>query len=135
MLSHMITVDELQKIARARLKDATVLLDSKRYDGAVYLCGYAIELKLKARICRFLRWTEFPSSGREFEDYKSLKTHNLDVLLHLSGVEQTVKLGFLTEWSIVSQWNPESRYQCVGTLAEPDANMMIASTKKLLAHI
>ena len=32
---------DLSKIARARLRDAEVLYRSRRYDGAIYLCGYA----------------------------------------------------------------------------------------------
>jgi len=131
----MISVNDLQKIAKARLQDATVLLASRRYDGAVYLCGYAVELKLKAKICKTLKWSGFPSNGGEFNNYKSFKTHNLDVLLHLSGLEQELKPAFLAEWSIVSQWDPESRYQSIGTVTGFDANTMITSTKTLLANI
>jgi hypothetical protein len=42
----MITTKDLRSIAKARLKDAEVLSDAKRYDGAVYLCGYAVEINL-----------------------------------------------------------------------------------------
>ena len=62
----MLTRKELQKIARARLKDAQILFQNRRYEGAAYLCGYAIELWLKARICRTLGWEGFPSTNREF---------------------------------------------------------------------
>jgi HEPN domain-containing protein len=51
----MVSISELRKIARGRLKDAEVLLTAKRYDGAIYLCGYAIETALKARICHVLK--------------------------------------------------------------------------------
>ena len=131
----MIPASDLRKIAKARLTDATVLLAARRYDGAVYLCGYAVELKLKARICRTLKWTGFPSSGGEFSDYRSFKTHDLDVLLHLSGLEGKIKPAFLTEWSIVSQWNPESRYQAIGSVSASDASTMINSTRTLVAQI
>ena len=57
----MIPIRELKKLVSARLKDAEVLYKGKRYDGAVYLCGYAVELILKAKICKTLRWPEFPS--------------------------------------------------------------------------
>ncbi|NLJ29092.1 MAG: HEPN domain-containing protein [Deltaproteobacteria bacterium] len=50
----MIAINDLRKIAQARFKDADVLLKAWRYDGAIYLCGYAIELALKARICKIL---------------------------------------------------------------------------------
>src|SRR5712691_5133895 len=67
----MISVAELDNIARARIEDAKVLLTAGRYDGATYLCGYAVEVALKARICRTLNWTEFPSTGSEFQAYRS----------------------------------------------------------------
>jgi HEPN domain-containing protein len=98
----MIPRNELKKIARARLKDADILMASRRYDGAIYLCGYAVEIALKARICQTLKWQGYPSSKREFHDYQSFRTHDLDVLLHLAGREQTIKTNFLAEWSAVA---------------------------------
>ena len=43
----MISTKDLKSAARAYLRDATILLREKRYDGAYYLCGYAVELALK----------------------------------------------------------------------------------------
>jgi hypothetical protein len=80
----MIIVDKLEKLAQARLEDAEVLFKATRYDGSIYLCGYAVELALKARICKTLGWSGFPSTRSEFSNYQSFKTHNLDVLLRLS---------------------------------------------------
>src|SRR6266446_3994402 len=62
----MILVAELEHIARARLDDAKVLLTAGRFDGATYLCGYAVEVALKARICRVLNWSEFPALAASF---------------------------------------------------------------------
>lgn len=47
----MLTRAELTHIAQARLADAEALHQAGRYDGAVYLCGYAVEVGLKHRIC------------------------------------------------------------------------------------
>lgn len=47
---------ELRRLAYARLADSRALYAAGRYDAALYLCGYAVELALKARICRTLRW-------------------------------------------------------------------------------
>jgi HEPN domain-containing protein len=44
----MISTSDLKAIARARLDDARVLLRGKRFDGAVYLSGYSVEVALKA---------------------------------------------------------------------------------------
>ena len=88
---------EIEEIVQARLKDAEVLLEASRFDGSVYLCCYAIELGLKARICRTLQLNEYPTSGK----YKTFKTHDLDMLLHLTGLEDEVKLKYMTEWYVV----------------------------------
>ncbi|MBS1789482.1 MAG: HEPN domain-containing protein [Acidobacteria bacterium] len=92
---------ELNRIAKGRLKDANVLFNAGRYDGAIYLCGYAVETALKARICSTLKWPGFPSTRREFEGYQSFRTHDLEVLLHLSGAEEKIKTKHFVEWSIV----------------------------------
>jgi HEPN domain-containing protein len=131
----MILIDELRKIAQARFKDANVLLNARRFDGAIYLCGYAIELALKARVCKTLRWHGYPSTSGEFKDYHSFRTHDLDVLLHLTGREQSIKVNYFAEWSAVAQWNPSARYQAVGTATEADAKLMLSASEALLRKI
>jgi hypothetical protein len=98
----MVSIVKLRRMARGRLRDAEVLLAAGRYDGAMYLCGYAIEAALKARICRVLKWPGYPSTRKEFEGYQSFRTHDLDILLHLSGTEDKIKTNHLAEWSIVT---------------------------------
>lgn len=51
----MIARSDLTSTARAHLADARLLARNGRYDGAVYVCGYAVEIALKARICRTLK--------------------------------------------------------------------------------
>ena len=58
----MPTRNELKELAKLRLKEAETLFDAGLYDGAVYVCGYVIELALKARICKLLDISEYPSS-------------------------------------------------------------------------
>jgi hypothetical protein len=128
----MLTRGELRRIARARLRDAEILLAAGRYDGAVYVCGYAVEMALKARICRALHWEGYPSTRREFQNFQSFRTHNLDVLLSLSGVERRIKTHFLAEWSAVVTWDPEVRYKPVGSAARHDAELILASARDLL---
>ncbi len=62
----MATKTELRTLARARLKEAQILFEAKRYDAATYLCGYAVELALKARICQTLGYTHFPETNKAF---------------------------------------------------------------------
>ncbi len=131
----MLDKKEITKIAKARLKDAEVLHSSRRYEGAVYLCGYAVELSLKARICKTLRWSGYPSTNNEFRDYRSFKTHDLDVLLHLSGIEQRIKTELFAEWSAVAQWSPESRYKPIGNATGSDASLMLSAATTLLREL
>jgi len=128
----MISTKDLRAIARARLRDAQVLLKAKRFDGAFYLSGYAVEMALKARICRTLKWREFPQSGREFEDFRSLRTHSLEVLLKFSGVEERVTAMRPAEWSVVAEWDSEKRYQAVGALKPLEAEQMVKYVERLL---
>jgi HEPN domain-containing protein len=127
----MISRIDLRKLANARLADSEILFEKGRYDGAVYLSGYAIEVALKARICRTLKWPDFPSSAKEFEPYRSLRTHDLDVLLSLSGIEKKIKPKHLTEWSIIATWDPEVRYKSTKAKRQ-DALSMIEAVKTLL---
>lgn len=107
----MISRNELRKIARERLKDAKALLRAGRYDGAIYLGGYVVEIALKERICKTLRWSGFPQTRGEFQNFSSFRTHDLDVLLSLSGVETLIKTKYLAEWSAVAHLGPRSEIQ------------------------
>jgi hypothetical protein len=94
-----------------------------------------VELGLKARICRTLGWQGYPSTSSEFKDYQSFRTHNLEVLLRLTGREQHIKKNFLAEWSAVAQWNPEARYQSIGRNSESDARLIFAAATTLLSEL
>ena len=128
----MIPVTDLDRIARARLADARTFLAGGRLDSAVYLCGYAIEAALKARICRTLNWPEFPSTSGEFRDYRSFQTHDLHVLLHLSGQEAKIKETYFAFWSIVAAWKVDLRYKLIGTGEKGEAEAMIQAASELL---
>lgn len=133
--SNMISVAELDRIAQARLDDAKALLAATRYDGAIYLCGYAVEVVLKARICRTLNWPEFPATRSEFQAYKSFQTHELDVHLRLSGQEPNVKQHHFAHWNVVAEWKSESRYNVVGTAQQGGADGMIRAAEEVLTEL
>lgn len=57
------------------------------------------------------------------------------MLLHLTGLEDKVKLKYMTEWSIVAQWNPEARYKPIGNVQEADAKDMLDSAKELIKQL
>ncbi len=128
----MISTQELKRIASARLEDAKILYQAKRFDGAFYLCGYAVELTLKTKICKILKWSGFPSTKKEFEGLQSFKTHSLDLLLKLSGQEGKIKIGYLADWSIVVKWDAEKRYSIIGTVNPKEASDMIESAEMVI---
>jgi hypothetical protein len=99
---------------------------------AFYLCGYAVELTLKARICRTLGWPGFPESAQDFKGLQSVRTHDLEVLLRFSGVEARVRAKHLADWSVALEWNPEKRYQVIGQSTAPQAAAMVNCVKRLL---
>ena len=117
---------------RARLVDAEALRIAGRYDSAIYLCGYAVELQLKAAICRTLGWAGFPSSSREFENLRSFRTHDLEVLLRLTGREAESLAAYPKEWEEVSKWNPEMRYSPDGMADERMARAMLDAATTLV---
>jgi len=131
----MITRPVLRRIAKARLQDAEVLFRGRRYDGAIYLCGYAIEVQLKVRICTTLRWTGFPETSGEFQGYQSFKTHDFEDLLHMTARESSILGNHKADWSVVVQWRPESRYRPPGTAKRQGALLMLESTRRLMRAI
>lgn len=131
----MIGRAELRRIARERLKDATALLRAGRYDAAIYMAGYVVELALKERVCRTLRWSGFPETRGEFQDYQSFRTHGLEVLLSLTGVESRILSRYLAEWTTVARWNPEMRYNSTGTVTQATAEAFVTAARTLLRVI
>jgi len=130
----MLSRTDLLKITRARVTDAKILLSKNRWDGAVYLCGYAVELALKSRIVVARGLAGFPETDAEFKALKPLwlKIHKLDDLLALSDREVRVRTKHMNLWSGVVQWEPEVRYRRIGSASLADAVVMVACTDRLL---
>jgi len=122
-----ITPVNLRKLARERLRDAKVMLRGRRYDGSYYMCGYAVEMVLKARICQTLKWTSFRG-----EHVKSLRVHDLPFLLKFSGVEPRVTRKYFAEWSKVQDWKVENRYDPKRSITLAEATDMVTATQRLL---
>jgi hypothetical protein len=125
-----LTAGDFDALADARFQDAEALLAAGRYEGARYLCGYVVELKLKARICRAHGWQAFPPHPALSQ---ALKTHKLEVLLLLSGLHATMLTSTRssTLWAAVASWDPELRYDTAPATAQ-DAQIMIEATRALM---
>jgi len=131
----MILTTELRRMAEARFQDARALSVAERYDAAMYLCGYAIELALKARICETLGWSWFPSQSAEFQDYRSLQTHNLPVLLEFSGTKLRVNSDYPAAWEAAKQWNSGWRYLPGDYANEETCSKMLDAVSSLMEVI
>ena len=129
----MIAISDLNGTAREYLRAAKLLRTRRSYDVAAYLCGYAVEIALKARICQTLNWTtKFPEANAEFKLKSNLKTHDLEALLEFTGLQDKVKLRYSSDWAIVNKWKPEQRYSPPGTKTLTEAGDMIQATQNLL---
>ena len=131
----MLTVAELRSISAARLEDAQAFFNAGYYDGVVYLCGYAVELALKARICETLNWEGYPSTNREFRDYLTFRTHDLKVLLRLSGQESRIFRSIPDNWRAVSNWNPDLRYRTPGSTSQSAAATLLGQMREVAGLI
>jgi len=133
----MISPQDLFDIAKSRYEESKILLREHKPDGAVYLCGYAIELMLKRYIVKALDWDAYPDTDKEFWDYKSFKTHNLDVLLRLAGLEKKIQgdTSLYARWQIAKNWDSEIRYREIGRLSESDAQAIITASRDVLNYL
>jgi len=110
--------NQLQNLAKIRLKDAQALLGRKRWSGSYYLSGYVIECALKACLLKHLG-----ESGSVFGVPGYLKqladcwTHDLVKLVILAGLDaefgaaRAVNPALGSYWGIVKDWKETSRYE------------------------
>ena len=132
----MNSVQEIRNLADKRLEEANLLLQNGFHEGAFYLAGYAVELMLKARICKHLDMDDFYTrplkSGKQ-----AFFTHDLEQLLTLSGSRKRLEMDIdpvtgtnstlFANWQTICKWNEEKRYELS---IEPDeaANFFQAIT-------
>lgn len=108
---------EFQQLARLRLREARVLLQSRNFEGAYYLTGLAVECGIKACIAKNTRRYDFPP------DQKALKfiyTHALTDLIKAAKLQVELEAArsgsilFKTRWDVVKDWDVTSRYATSG---------------------
>lgn len=91
-------------VARLRFADATALLAASRYNGAMYIVGYAIECSLK--------WAVAERRG-EVHVPAELEHHNWAVLLDASSLTNTLKANpplWAMFSTLLDEWAPSMRY-------------------------
>jgi hypothetical protein len=137
----MIAVPDMERMVRRYLRAARFLnrANANDPDAAIYLCGYAVEIALKVRICMVLGRVDFPETASEFRhtQMQAHKTHDLEMLLLASGWRPTITNDPVrnVDWSIVTQWNSEHRYRPAGTKTRQDAYDMIEASEKIVRAV
>jgi hypothetical protein len=114
-----------------RLLDANCLHEARRFQGAIYLCGYALECRLKFCVCAargvtYLEEIEAKNLGHALE--KSL--HAARLTKKLDEIED-LRVAFLR---ITRQWSTEIRYSGrVGN--DRDSLSLLKDTRALLTWL
>jgi HEPN domain-containing protein len=63
---------DLQALANARLRDAEILLKNRRFDGAYYLAGYAVECAIKACVAKKTQRYDFPDKDLAIQVHSTI---------------------------------------------------------------
>ena len=104
---------QLQKLARARLRDAKALFDAGQWSGAYYLSGYAVECGLKAAIAKQFSASTIPDPTH----VRSIYTHKLPALVNVAGLQTRLDADSQSDpdlelnWGVVKDWDEGSRYE------------------------
>ena len=104
---------ELEELVEIRVKEADILLNSRCFEGAYYLVGYALECALKASIAKQVKAFDFPDKRLANASH----THNLSELIGVAGLKQKLKEqeeqdeNFKLNWAVAKDWSEASRYE------------------------
>lgn len=101
--------------SRRRLEDAKALHDKQRWNGAIYMGGYAIECALKSLICFEDEVYNFKDTRTFKKGFKGSNLHSLVKLLEaVPRVQKAIAISnhYQTAWNTISSlWlNDELRY-------------------------
>jgi hypothetical protein len=86
-----------------------VLLKNKKYSGAYYLAGYAVEFGLKACIAKKTKRHSYPDKDLAIKCY----THDVEKLVELAGLKAALNADpdLLVNWGIVKDWDESARFE------------------------
>jgi len=103
---------DLQRLSRARTREAKVLLDAGNFAGSYYLMGYAVECAIKAAIAKQTKRYDFPNKQLAIDSYK----HDFKSLLQTAGLWNTLEAATRISptlgdnWAVIKDWKETSRY-------------------------
>ncbi|SDG49584.1 hypothetical protein SAMN04487996_11970 [Dyadobacter soli] len=132
----MANAASLKLLALERLRDAECLIANGHVAGAYYIGGYAIELALKAVICKKLDIEMFDKEVVPGYIAKAFMIHNLMDLVILAGLNNDFQKvcaeddSFFDNWSMASKWSEQRRYDLPCDVET--AEMFVNSLKTVL---
>ncbi len=111
---------DFQKLAEIRIEEAEVLLRSRRWAGAYYLAGYAVECGFKACIAKKTKRYDYPDRDFATKCY----THKVEQLVVQAGLQTDFQAAcnanpdLNLNWTVVKDWDERSRYERKRTRAD-----------------
>jgi hypothetical protein len=107
--------------------DARSLCDAKRWDNAGYLAGYAVECSVKAVIHRAA--LRLPMHLNEIPQELLLLAADLSLAARRYPVDLDPDVD-----AVRKMWATELRYTQTGTLAAPDARLLVESAERVFGR-
>ncbi len=123
--------DNYPEAAWKHVTDSEALLAAKRYDGAGYLAGYAVECTLKTLI-----WVE---SGRGRGGHNL--THLSGTAVHLLSLPGQRTASYVRHPNVTglqygpTGWRETLRYEAAGVVSKSDAEGWLAEAKRLCDEV
>ena len=109
----MLAKTGLETLAQIRLEDSLFLFQANRPSSAYYLCGYAVELALKACIATLMQANVIPDKAF----INAIYTHRFENLVSVAGLLPQLQVDIKGDpqltayWAAASRWTEESRYE------------------------
>lgn len=124
--------DNYPEAAWKHVIDSEALLSVKRYDGAGYLAGYAVECTLKTLI-----WVESGGGGGGGHNLNALTSRALSLLsLPAQRTAPYVKHPNITSLQYgLAGWRETIRYEAQGFVSQTDSEAWVAEAKRLCDEV
>ena len=121
--------------SRRRLEDARALYSQKRWNGAIYMGGYAIECALKSLICYEEKKYNLKDT-KVFKKIQGKNLHNLDVILdYVNSVQRAIasdRQNYKDAWNtVLFLWHNDRLRYSDKSGQEKDSERFIKAVEKL----
>lgn len=126
------------KASLKRSIDAAVLMQHGRWLGAMYLAGYAVECRLKAKLMEIMDvWSLDELEGaieKRMGFRPNLRTHEISVLMtlldHLVACNSRMSVEIRKAYGLCTMWNSQFRYSPVDS-SEIECRKFFNAVEKL----